>query len=640
MKIKPFLVILFLLNCLEYYTQESKEYEQILNRYKNEHVIYLERNEDYILDVVKNKLSIVKQVREKFLISYNTLNSIRNRKIATDNFIQVNEIEAVLFVNDNGKYKKKKINTIELNKEHSTDGGIFYDDNKYYNVSFFEAKGGDIVEISYKEIYNEPRFFGAFYFGHYYPVLKYNCSISYPNQIKVVSKEYNYQFLNFNPITEIVKGKTLVKWSFDTIKPLVDEHYDLSFKNKSSYILFNVESFKTKDSIVNIGGNLNNLYSWYYTLIENVDQYKDESITKIADSIVKGASTDIEKAKRIFYWVQSKIAYLAYEDGLGGFIPRQAGLVCNRRYGDCKDMANLIVQMCKAVNLPVYHTWIGTRDIPFQFTDFPAPFCSNHMIATYLSATDTIFMDATGRYYPFRLPTSMIQGKEGLVAIDKNKFVIAKVPLTLKTESLENDSIVLNIDQNNVLKGRGFYNLTGYNRIWMQTNLSNKSYEKQMIYLNQILQKGNNKFALDTFYIQDLGIEKNYIINYSFTLKDYVTDNKGVKYVNLNFNKDYFDDYSTVKRRNAFSFYYANIKKLIVNFELNNRKSEALPDNIKFRNGAIGFDISYSKNNTHILFKNTIELSQIEVKPNDFHEINTAANYYKKAKSNLITLNP
>ena len=63
--------------------------------------------------------------------------------------------------------------------------------------------------------------------------------------------------------------------------------------------------------------------------------------------------------------------YVAFEDGMGGFVPREAGLVCSRRFGDCKDMASILTAMNRAAGIPAYFTWLGTRDLPYTFSGTP-----------------------------------------------------------------------------------------------------------------------------------------------------------------------------------------------------------------------------------------------------------------------------
>src|SRR6202012_5439792 len=139
---------------------------------------------------------------------------------------------------------------------------------------------------------------------------------------------------------------------------------------------------------------------WFYSMVKDVNTSISPEVKKVVDSITAGAKSNIEKVKRIFYWVQDHITYVAYEDSLGGFVPREATLVCSRRFGDCKDMASTLVEMIRAAGLEAHQTWIGTRDIPYSFEDVPSPTSTNHMICTYIENGNYHFLDATGRDSP------------------------------------------------------------------------------------------------------------------------------------------------------------------------------------------------------------------------------------------------
>ena len=76
--------------------------------------------------------------------------------------------------------------------------------------------------------------------------------------------------------------------------------------------------------------------------------------------------TDEAKARRIYKWVQQNIKYVAFEDGMEGFIPRDASLVCSRRYGDCKDMASILTKMLQYSGVEACFVWIGTRSLPYE----------------------------------------------------------------------------------------------------------------------------------------------------------------------------------------------------------------------------------------------------------------------------------
>jgi hypothetical protein len=381
------------------------------------------------------------------------------------------------------------------------------------------------------------------------------------------------------------------------------------------------------------------LYEWYNVLLKNTDLTKDDVVKKITDSITLPCKNDKEKVKNIFNYVKNNIAYLAYEDGLGGYVPREASLVCKRKFGDCKDMANLIFSMAQSINLPVYRTWIGTRDIPYQFSDFAAPFCANHMIATYINKTDTVFLDATGKFHPFGLPTAMIQGKEAFIGLDKQNYLLTKVPYIISANNTTLDSVTLTLTNTKNIIGSGKYKINGYGKIDLLTLFSNNSVKWQKNYLQGVLEKGNNKFSLDSFNI--VPAENEYlplVLNYTFTIKDYVIENNKTKYINLNFAKEYFDNFNINSRIYPYHFSYATVDRLFVELKTSGYNIDFVPENTSQKNRNLDYDLRYFKNTTSIVFDNTINLKTSSIEKQDFTAFNETVSNYKKSKSSLVSI--
>lgn len=618
---------------------QAPDVSSLLDKYPKDAFLYLNKSERSELKIEKEKLVIKTHVHEEYLILRNTLNPLRSRKIRTTDFVSVENLSAYLKVYNGKSHVRVRIKDIET-KSEDDNSSSFYSGDKFYKVGFLNAKEGDIVELDYDVIYNELRFFGAYYFSEYVPVLKVDFSLVYPiSGVNLKLKEYNHQNLSITQTIDSTKKTKTIAWSAQDLEELTDEFLDVNYKSKASFILMNVENYKTKDSTVQVGGSLKNLYAWYRHLIKNVDLSDDPELKKLSDSLTKNAGTELQKMKNIFYWVQTKVAYLAYEDGLGGFVPREASVVCKRKFGDCKDMANLLVRLGQMSGLPVYHTWIGTNSIPFQFSEFPASFCANHMIATYIQGKDTLFLDATGKHYPFGLPTSMIQGKEGFIGINDSVYVIAKVPFMKKEVSVEHDSIVLRFKSETQLEGTGYYMVSGYEKTRLQDYLQDKSYTTRMDYLKSILEKGNNKFKLDTFVIVQNETELPTLIRYNFSLSNYFTQNAGQSYINLNFLAGYFDKVNLNKRKYPIEFSYNTISKITVSIQLD--KSHVVshvPDNIQFQNEYMGFSHQYETQNGFLTFRNTITFDKTMIYPDHFKDLDYIISNYKKNKSNLVSI--
>ena len=166
----------------------------------------------------------------------------------------------------------------------------------------------------------------------------------------------------------------------------------------------------------------------------------------------------------IYDWVQQNINYIAFEDGYGGFIPRSSDLVFKRKFGDCKDMANLLKKMLEIAGFKeVYLTWIGTRDRPYTYEELHTPMVDNHMITVVKNENEIFYLDATNANAPFGYPSSFIQGKQALVGINDSMFELVNVPIIPKDQNLRSDSLYFQIKGDTLL---GYNNrfLNGYQR--------------------------------------------------------------------------------------------------------------------------------------------------------------------------------
>ncbi len=139
---------------------------------------------------------------------------------------------------------------------------------------------------------------------------------------------------------------------------------------------------------------------------------------------------------------------MAFEQGMEGFIPRDASLVCARRFGDCKDMSSILKIMMQYAGIPSYFTWIGTRDLAYNFSDLPLPLVSNHMICTIKLNGKYIFLDGTDPNCVFGFPSWAIQDKEAMISINEKEYKILRVPIVEKSENTETDSTWLELTRN------------------------------------------------------------------------------------------------------------------------------------------------------------------------------------------------
>lgn len=633
--------LLAFLSCSMAFAQVA-DIEFYKKKYPNKAFVYLSKTTDFDLSVKDNKLVILRHYKEQRLLLTDAAKSIDTRKISTNEFVEVKNVKARVLVPDGKRYNKIEVTGISLKEEGSDES--FYDGEKQYILKYPFTLPGNILEMEYDEVYNEPRFFGSVFISDYFPIISYKINMKMPASAKLTIKNVNNQGLKYGLAKSLKKSDSLMTWSYDTLEPLAYEEYSADIKHYASYILMKVESYQTPDNVSHtLLRNTDDLYQWYSGLTKNLNQTEDAQLKMLTDSLTSGARTDEEKMKNIFYWVQDKIAYVAYEDGLGGYIPREAPVICKRRFGDCKDMASLIVRMGQIAHLKVYHTWIGTRSIPYVFSDFPSPFCANHMIATFIDDKGNyIFLDGTGKYTPFGVPTEMIQGKQAFIGIGEKEYKLATVPVISSDRNYVTDSVICSVKKNN-LSGYGYFKANGYIKTGILRYLSNKPAKELKEYFTDLLSKGNNKFKVDSFSVLQQSKELPLIVYYTFTLPDYLVSSDKNMYVNLNFDKDYLKDLKTSTRKTPIELDFNSTKNLDITMQLEkDEKADFLPAEGKGKTEIGSYHTRYTAGDRTVHFESCVTLDMTFIGMDKFPALSAFVTDYNRTtnKSLSITKTP
>lgn len=611
--------------------------QRLNNLYPNEPIVYTLKEESAEILNNKGELVVTKHVKEQYLILNDKGKSYRVKSIYTNSFVEIKNIKATNLVPKGNKYEKIVVDDIKV--KDSNDDGTFYNDLKSIIVTYPNSSPGCLIDIEYDEIYNEPRFFGSFYITEGYPVLKSTFKVKCANTVNLNIKGFNVNDLKITSTEKITKADKTQTWSVDSVLPIVRESNAPSYRDLMAYYLISIKDYNKNDVSTPLVGSVDNLYKWYLQLVKNLNKTPSPYIQHITDSLVQNCKTDEEKLKKIYYWVQDKIAYIAYEDGLGGYIPRESDIICKRRFGDCKDMASILSSMGKAADLPIYLTWIGTRDIPYQFTEMPAPMAANHMIAAYVTKDTCFFLDATGKFQDLGTHTAFIQGKEAIIGKSESEYIVKKVPVLPSSTNYLKDSISIKIKNNNTVSGKGYLSVNGYFKITLQQKLTGKSYTEQYDYLSSFCEKGHNKFKLDTFIIEQNTRDKEFKVYYEFELKSYVTELQTELFFNMNFDKNYMSEYTVKDRVYPIEFNCTFDKQIIVNLEIDETQTvKFVPQNITFNKDSFKYTSEYVSAKNHIIFRSSINVNDHFIDKPQFETWNEFLNEINKNNNKSIAL--
>lgn len=608
-------------------------------KYPDENAIWLSRKESHTVKIEGDNVKVYTDNYEEMLILNEKGALYADKSIYFSHFNKILSINAKTLVPaEKGGYKTIKVDKISTNNDIS--GGVFYDDNQTKSFAYSGVEPGAITVLSYKEVLNEPRFFGSFFFNSYIPSESAEFSVTFPKSVKMHYKLFGIteEELEFKKY-ETSKGM-MYSWKAKNMKRYQHEDDGPTIRYYTPHIVVFIDEYTIKGKTTKLLADATSLYSWYYSLVKDVNKDDNAALKKVVDSLTANTPDEFEKVKKIFYWVQDNIKYVAFEDGLGGFIPRQASAVCDKRYGDCKDMASIITEMLSMAGIDAHLTWIGTRHIPYTYADCPAPLSDNHMIAAYKKDGTYYFLDAIGKNAPIDMPTSFIQGKEAMIGNGENKFEIVKVPEIPKEKNTYVDSVYLKIADTK-LTGKGSVVFSGYEKIDLCDLMQSMTEDDKTKFIKGYLEKGNNKFQIDSlkhFNLKDR--EKNLHFTYLFRLPDYMKTNGDEMYLNLHLDKTYMNDLLDVeKRKIPREIDYKSIDKNTTVLEIPAGYAVTyVPANTSYSGKHFGFEIKYYQKDGKIYMDKTIYIDTLMITTDDFAEWNKMIKQLSKAYNESIIL--
>ena len=553
-------------------------------------------------------------------------------------FSELRDVEAYSLVPD-GKNRLKKIKVEKFITSDARSRDIFYDDRKKVSFVFPALRAGAKTVMKYTKSYKEPRLWGYYIFSSYLPVVKSIFTVTAPVEVIL-----NYDLFNIDKdrvhFTREQKGKNIIyRWEASGLDRIRSAGSG-GILHVAPHLIIYIQSYEYDGITRHVLGDINNLYAWYTGFLEGLNDEGDEGLKNMVSEIIEGKQNEREKVKAIYYWVQQNIKYIAIEDGLGGFRPRSAKTVFTRRYGDCKDMSNLLHRMLDIAQIPSSLAWIGTTSIPYTHTEVPTPMADNHMICTYETGNKYYFLDATGRYNVLGMPTEHIQGREALVYRSVSDFELIEVPVVEPAVNATTDSVFVTIDESGI-SGKGKEIFKGYARVPVAYNLENLEEDDKKAYLNELLKKGNNKFRLQRVKTQNVsGIREDLQIEYDFTVKDYTLSTDKEIFINPHLTKIEpagLIDPASVKQDIFYSHKFLTVGVTRIEVPKGYTVSY-LPLNNEYHGDEFGYSLRYYTDNGFVVVNHSFLLNTLKVRKEKFDEWNKMIKSLYRAYKETIVL--
>ena len=398
----------------------------------------LAQDSNYLTSLISNELSlnadavIRKSVTDvnvisdsKMLVDHQKIVSVLNANgqqfsdfIAYySNFEKIKNIKIVIY--DASGHKIKSVKHSEIKDYSAEDGFSLYNDTRVLYYHYIPHSYPYTVSISYKvDSHNTaslPSFnpVNDFKLGIEKSVYK----IVYPPDIILHIKEKNLN--KFDLIKQ--KSDHQLYYQLNHVKPVIYEDYMPLLSQIVPSVRFALNRFSLAgvkghaDSWLDFGNWVNE------ALLKNRNTVTPKTKAAI-ESLTAPLSDPIEKAKKVYKYMQNKTRYVSIQIGIGGWRPMPALEVDQKAYGDCKALVNYTKSLMDIAGVHSYYSLVygGTRrDIDSDLVGIQG----NHAILMLPTQKDTIWLECTSQKVPFGYIAGFTDNRKVLVVKPNNSFI-------------------------------------------------------------------------------------------------------------------------------------------------------------------------------------------------------------------------
>jgi hypothetical protein len=536
------------------------------------------------------------------------------------------------------RINNKSANNYETVDSYYNSKDIFHSDTRIKYVSL-ALNPNSTAELTVEKTTTNPLYFTSIYFSSNYKILQKEVVVKIPRWMNVSPKEFNFDGFNIQKtITYNEKDDSdIITYKIINLPAMTDEKNSPGNSYIYPHLLF-IAKEENNSSVYFT--NTQNQYQWYAKLVENLNQEKEASITQQANEIIKGLKTDIEKLKAIFYWVQTNIRYIAFEDGIAGFKPDAATEVLRKKYGDCKGMANLTKTLLKAVGFDARLCWIGTNHIVYDYS-MPSLAVDNHMICALMFQNKTYFLDATETYLAFNEYAERIQGRQVLIENGKG-YLLNNIPMGQANMNQDIQKKYLTIVGKDLV-GTVEQIWKGEEKESLLSNINATKIDELQKNLISFLSNSNQNYIIDDLHFSNLeNYDKDIQANFKLNIKNGIDQFDKTYYVTLDLDKEYNNFVIDIEKRltDLWLPYKTTIIKE-VEFKIpDNYTISDKPENLIIKSSNYEFNISYEIKNDKLYYKKSIQIIDPKIKKTSFSSWNEDIKKLSQHYSETITLKP
>jgi len=584
---------------------------------KDSNVVISNANINYTFDYSRKDKAV--KIKQEQTITYNCVNYRTEIAVGEqyDDETTVNEVKITV---DGSKAKN-----IIPHYDYLSIGDYFFTDEHICYFGLPLTKKGSSSEVYFEKTIKDPRYFSAVYFSDKYNVQNKTITFEVPRWMKVELKEFNFagNDITKTSVYDSRKDADIITYTVRNLTAPSNDSHSPGMSYFEPHLLVHCEYADVPDGKITYFNTLADQYAWCHSLTKDLESEENLALIKTkAQEITAGTTDDIDKIKKILYWIHDNIRYIAFEDGIAGFKPQKADIVLSKKYGDCKGMANLTKELLKSLGFDARLCWIGTNHIAYDYST-PSLALHNHMITALFYQGKTYFLDGTENYISFNEYAERIQGRPILVE-DGDKFISTKVPSTTYLQNLDDERSILTINGNDI-DGTVSREWKGEEKESIFTGLNSIEKENSNEAFIKYLSQNNKDYSISNFTSSSLtDYDKPLIVKYQLHQANAVSSFGNDLYVDIDPRKELDQaSFDINKRMNDYWFSYkinTHIEKELTLPE--GYVVSALPPNVLIKNDDYEISATIIKSSNKILYNKSIIIKNTHLSKAKFPQWN------------------
>jgi tetratricopeptide (TPR) repeat protein len=464
-----------------------------------------------------------------------------------------------------------------------------------------------------------------------------------------------YQTASYYPTNKIIyrlileKGETIqtkiTNGNLEFNKKKIGDFDVFEWTKNNSPILPSYESYMPEDcdvaTILHVStiNDWSEISNWYSDLVRTQIKY-NSTVNNLFDKLFLNGHkhlSDIEKAKKIYYYMMENLTYSYVSFKQSGFVPQKPSKTITTKLGDCKDFSTLFLALAKKADLEANLVLVSTSDLGINNLVLPST-DFNHCIVRVMIDGKEHYIELTNKYLPFdSTPRSLI------------KALALNIPYN-SSETNQNTLFVLNkkAQTNNLRKvdhkltiGKQTKKLEIIN-----TSLNSNSYYRKLLSKKNIIELKKeieelyeNKIDLDLSFI-DYKVNKNIKQDPEIIFTTYFKINNKFKKIGKmkllrlpNFSTPYTSDIISKDERHYTIDYnkYESIDKYIINYDIiltDDMKFVEIPENAihTFKNHQFSIKYNLINSNTELKVSLICKIDKNDISPEDYQDFKKFVN--------------